>query len=245
MSPPTRYTVLCRRTIRHSPSRHPTLPIHPTRRARRRPTTWCAPTTRPTYGLQTTLSNCSNNYGPYQFPEKLIPLCVVNLLEGKELPIYGDGANVRDWLHVADHCRGIDRVLERGAAGETYNLGADSERTNLELVRLLCRILDRLFAESSDLATRFPKAPPANGKSSSSRITFVRDRPGHDRRYAIDASKARDALEFEAETDLESGLEATLRWYLEHEVWWRSIMDSSYRGWIESWYGDGHERSSS
>ena len=189
-----------------------------------------------TYGLETTISNCSNNYGPYQFPEKLIPLCVVNLLEGELLPIYGDGKNVRDWLHVEDHCRGIDLTLTSGRPGRTYNIGTSNERNNLDLVRTLCDVMDQLFAGDSELAKRFPSAPPSRGEKCDSRITFVTDRPGHDRRYAIDAARIHDELGFESSIPFEKGLAETLRWYLSHEHWWRSVMDQSYQDWIEQQY---------
>lgn len=190
-----------------------------------------------TYGLETTISNCSNNYGPYQFPEKLLPLCIVNLLEGKSLPIYGDGRNVRDWLHVEDHCRGIELVLRDGRPGRTYNVGTDNQLANLDLVQRLCELVDRLFGEQPGLRDRFPSAPPVLGRRSASRIEFVRDRPGHDRRYAIDARRLREELGFRAAVPFERGLQATVRWYLEHEDWWRGVMDDSYRGWIDQHYG--------
>jgi dTDP-glucose 4,6-dehydratase len=190
-----------------------------------------------TYGLQVTTTNCSNNYGPYQFPEKLIPLCIVNLLTGAELPIYGDGSNVRDWLHVDDHCRGISRVLARGVTGRCYNIGGGSERTNLELVRALCRNLDELFAADPELADLFPEAPPAAGQTCESRIRFVRDRPGHDRRYAIDGRRMQRELDFAPAIALDEGLRSTLRWYVDHATWWRAVMDGSYRQWIDRQYG--------
>lgn len=187
-----------------------------------------------TYGLETTTSNCSNNYGPYQFPEKLIPLLIVNLLEGRPLPVYGDGSNVRDWLHVHDHCAGIDRVLEDGQPGATYNLGGGNEWRNLDLVKLLCGVVDEAF-EGSDLAARFPKAFATRGRSDEA-ITFVKDRPGHDRRYAIDGSRAADELGFRATTEFAVGLRDTVRWYLDNEDWWRAVMDGSYRDWVATQY---------
>jgi dTDP-glucose 4,6-dehydratase len=190
-----------------------------------------------TYGLQVTTSNCSNNYGPYHFPEKLIPLMIVNIVSGKPLPIYGDGRNVRDWLHVSDHCRGIAAVIERGRPGETYNLGGRAESENLTLVRALCSAADEVFREDASLAKRFPAAPPARGQPSASLITMVRDRPGHDRRYAIDCTKAENELGFRCEMSLEQGLRATLRWYLDNEAWWRAVIDGSYREWIARQYG--------
>ncbi len=188
-----------------------------------------------TYGLQVTTSNCSNNYGPYHFPEKLIPLMIVNLLEGSPLPVYGDGLNVRDWLHVEDHCAGIERVIERGTPGETYNLGGGNEWRNIDLVRVLCRLMDAAFANDSELAHRFPAAAAAAGESESA-ISFVTDRPGHDRRYAIDGRKAESELDFRASTGFEEGLRGTLQWYLDNEAWWRAVMDGSYRDWVVHQY---------
>ena len=193
-----------------------------------------------TYGLETTISNCSNNYGPYQFPEKLIPLCIVCLLEGRELPIYGDGLQIRDWLHVDDHCRGIDRILEQGQVGETYNIGTHNEQTNIDLVHTLCHILDHQFAEDPSLGKRYPEAPPAQGQTCISRIAFVKDRPGHDRRYAIDATRITRELGFGSMVPFEAGLEQTLRWYLTNEPWWRGVMDESYSEWIAEQY-EGRE----
>ena len=154
-----------------------------------------------TYGLETTISNCSNNYGPYHFPEKLIPLFIVNLLEGRDLPVYGEGVNVRDWLHVEDHCRGIECILERGRSGEVYNVGTRNERNNLEVVDELCRAVDQTFVRTPELAARFPAAPPARGEACAKSIRFVRDRPGHDMRYAIDPTKLETELDFEARVD--------------------------------------------
>ena len=191
-----------------------------------------------TYGLATTMSNCSNNYGPFQFPAKLIPLLIVNLLEGKPLPIYGDGLNVRDWLHVEDHCRGIERVLEAGRVGQTYNIGTENELTNLDLVGALCELMDRLFEQDPGLAERFPAALPANSQKCVSAITYVTDRPGHDRRYAIDNRRITAELGFRVDIAFAEGLESTVRWYLDHESWWRSVMDDSYRDWIDQHYSD-------
>jgi dTDP-glucose 4,6-dehydratase len=191
-----------------------------------------------TFGLETTISNCSNNYGPFHYPEKLIPLCILNLLEGRPLPIYGDGSNVRDWLHVEDHCRGIEAVLERGQPGQTYNLGGNCERTNLELVRQLCNLVDDAFSEDPELGTSFPEAAPVRGQRSTDSISFVEDRPGHDRRYAIDASKARDRLGWTPTATFEAGLEGTLTWYLANRPWWQSVRDGSYREWIDRWYAE-------
>ncbi len=177
-----------------------------------------------TYGLHVTTSNCSNNYGPYQYPEKLIPLFFLNALSGRLLPIYGDGMNVRDWLHVEDHCRGIDACLARGQPGETYNIGGGAELANLTVIDRICHEVDRAFEEIEGLAARFPDAPAARGKPSDTLKTFVTDRAGHDRRYAIDETKARRDLSYRAETGFEEGLRATLRWYLDHESWWRPLL---------------------
>ena len=191
-----------------------------------------------TYGLAVTTSNCSNNYGPFHFPEKLIPLVIVNMLHGKALPIYGDGRNVRDWLHVIDHCRGIDRILTAGAAGETYNIGGRAECENIDLVRRLCAVADQAFAAQATLGTRFPDCPAARGEKTARLIIFVKDRPGHDRRYAIDCSKLSKQLGFEPSVSLQAGLRDTFLWYVENESWWRAVMDGSYQRWIEVHYGD-------
>ena len=177
-----------------------------------------------TYGLPTLVTNCSNNYGPYQFPEKLIPLMILNALEGKALPIYGDGGNIRDWLYVDDHCRGILRVLEAGGVGEKYNIGGDSERTNLEIIEILCAELETRRPAAENPAMR------AQGKSAYSELkTFVPDRPGHDRRYAIDASKIKRDLAWRPEHDLASGLANTVAWYLENRPWWEAVLSGSYQ----------------
>ncbi len=189
-----------------------------------------------TYGLQVTTSNCSNNYGPYQFPEKLIPLIVINILAGKALPIYGDGLNIRDWLYVEDHCRGIDLVLKRGKVGEVYNIGGNNEWTNMDIVKLVCRLLDDSFANDSQLAGRFPDSPAVQGKRAESLLTFVKDRPGHDRRYAIDATKTRNELSYEPKESFETGIRKTISWMLDNEPWWRGVMDGSYREWIDRNY---------
>jgi len=179
-----------------------------------------------TYGLQVTTSNCSNNYGPYQYPEKLIPLFFLNALSGKPLPIYGDGMNVRDWLHVVDHCRGIEACLSRGKSGETYNIGGGAELPNMQVIDTICREVDRAFEDITGLAKRYPEAPAAKGGQSASLKTFVTDRAGHDRRYAIDETKAREALGYQPRHAFEDGLRQTLRWYLEHEDWWRPLLPS-------------------
>ena len=168
-----------------------------------------------TYGLPVLVTNCSNNYGPYHFPEKLIPLIIIRAINGENLPVYGDGSNVRDWLFVDDHARALQAVFEKGRPGETYNVGGNSERKNLDVVRTICAILDRL-------------QPRADGKPYADQITFVTDRPGHDHRYAIDASKIRDDLGWEPSVTFEQGIEATVRWYLENRGWWQDILDSRY-----------------
>jgi dTDP-glucose 4,6-dehydratase len=182
-----------------------------------------------TYGLQTTVSNCSNNYGPFQFPEKLVPLTIVNILQGKPLPVYGDGLNIRDWLHVDDHCRSLDLILAQGRVGEVYNVGGRSECTNIELVRDLCTIADEAFQADSRLRARFPDCAAARGGSCRDSIQFVTDRPGHDRRYAIDCGKVQAQLGFAASIVVATGLRRTFFWYIEHEPWWRAILDGSYR----------------
>lgn len=176
-----------------------------------------------TFGLQTTTTNCSNNYGPYHYPEKLIPLFILNALAGKPLPIYGDGLNVRDWLHVEDHCRGIEATLARGKAGETYNIGGGAELPNMAVIDHICREVDLAFAEMPDLAARYPHAPAARGEPTASLKTFVEDRKGHDRRYAIDETKARAELGYAPVHDFATGLRSTLRWYLANEAWWKPL----------------------
>lgn len=183
-----------------------------------------------TYGLPVTTSNCSNNYGPYHFPEKLIPLMLVNALEGRPLPVYGDGLNVRDWLFVGDHCHAVELVATKGRVGETYNIGGRNEWRNIDIVRLLCRLVDEAFATDRGLAARFPSAPPVTGKQTDSLVTFVKDRPGHDRRYAIDASRIERELGFVPTERFETGIGKTIDWFLTNEQWWRGVMDGSYRG---------------
>ncbi|MET0251102.1 MAG: dTDP-glucose 4,6-dehydratase [Novosphingobium sp.] len=180
-----------------------------------------------TYGLETTTSNCSNNYGPYQYPEKLIPLFLLNCLHGAALPIYGDGMNVRDWLHVEDHCAGIERVLLGGKVGESYNIGGGQELPNIAVIDLICAAVDRAFAEDPGLAARFPAAPAARGRSSAELKTFVTDRAGHDRRYAIDAGKITDELGYAPRRDFAGGFAQTLAWYLDRGDWWQPLLDRS------------------
>jgi len=178
-----------------------------------------------TYGLQTTTSNCSNNYGPYQFPEKLMPLFLLNALAGRNLPIYGDGMNVRDWLHVEDHCRGIELVIEQGRVGETYNVGGGAELPNLTVIDEICRGVDAAFAADPSLAERFPNAPAARGGSSAELKTRVEDRKGHDRRYAIDETRIRSELGYAPSRTFQQGLAETLAWYLANEAWWRPLVE--------------------
>ncbi|MFI4867988.1 MAG: dTDP-glucose 4,6-dehydratase [Steroidobacterales bacterium] len=168
-----------------------------------------------TYGLQTTISNCSNNYGPYQFAEKLIPLMIAQLLAGKSLPVYGDGRNVRDWLHAEDHCRGIDAVLSRGRPGEVYNIGGRSECENIHLVHALCTIVDEYLGSTDELRRSFPNCAVAQGEISERLVRYVKDRPGHDRRYAIDCAKVERECAFKPRIALEDGLRLTVRWYLD------------------------------
>lgn len=169
-----------------------------------------------TYGLPTLTTNCSNNYGPYQFPEKLIPLIIQKALAGESLPVYGDGLNVRDWLYVGDHCSAIQRVLDAGRVGDTYNVGGNAERENLTVVRAICALLDQ-------------RRPLADGRKRESLITFVKDRPGHDRRYAIDSSKLQNELGWRPSQTFETGIAHTVDWYLDHSAWVSRVLDGSYR----------------
>ena len=190
-----------------------------------------------TYGLDTTVTNCSNNYGPYQFPEKLIPLIIINILQGKPLPVYGDGLQVRDWLHVADHCEAITRALKDGKAGEVYNIGGNSETTNIKIVQVLCHLVDEYLASNEHFRTLFSRSPAASGGRAVDLITYVRDRPGHDRRYAIDYRKAARELGYGPAQTLEQGLRATLAWYLENAIWWQALLGRDYTAWVEKNYG--------
>jgi len=177
-----------------------------------------------TYGLPVLTTNCSNNYGPYHFPEKLIPLMIVNALAGKPLPVYGDGQQVRDWLYVADHCSAIRRVLEAGRLGETYNIGGWNEKTNLEIVHTVCDLLDEL-------------SPRADGQAYRTQITHVKDRPGHDRRYAIDARKIERELGWRPAETFETGIRKTVAWYLAHPAWVQGVQSGTYREWLAAQYG--------
>jgi dTDP-glucose 4,6-dehydratase len=176
-----------------------------------------------TYGLPVTLSNCSNNYGPYHFPEKLIPLMILNALEGKPLPVYGDGRNIRDWLYVTDHCRAVWRIMQHGRRGQTYNIGGHCEKTNLSVVETICDIMDEIV-------------PPADGQSRRNLITFVKDRPGHDLRYAIDCTKIETELSWLPQESFETGIRKTINWYLTHQDWVARIKTGAYLEWIESHY---------
>ena len=169
-----------------------------------------------TYGLPVLVTNCSNNYGPYQFPEKLIPVVILKCLRGESIPVYGKGENVRDWLYVSDHCQALTTVLENGMPGETYNIGGNNERSNLDLVKMLCRLLDDLH-------------PSKTLGSYAELITFVSDRPGHDLRYAINASKIKNELGWEPKEDFESGFLKTVKWYLENQSWWERILSGDYQ----------------
>ena len=169
-----------------------------------------------TYGMPTIITNCSNNYGPYHFPEKLIPLMCINILLGKPLPVYGDGQNIRDWLYVRDHCSALDTVIHKGKPGETYNVGGNNEVKNIDLVHMLCNLMDEL-------------APTLPVKPSKQLITFVKDRPGHDRRYAIDATKIKTELGWSPTVTVEEGLRQTIEWYLTHEDWWRPLLSKEYQ----------------
>jgi dTDP-glucose 4,6-dehydratase len=178
-----------------------------------------------TYGLPVLTTNCSNNYGPYHFPEKLIPLTITNALAGKPLPIYGDGLQVRDWLYVGDHCSGIRRVLEAGTIGETYNIGGWNEQTNISIVQKICALLDE-------------RRPRADGTSYATQITHVKDRPGHDRRYAIDARKIEQQLEWRPAETFETGIRKTVDWYLENAEWVTQVQSGAYRDWVNKQYGE-------
>jgi dTDP-glucose 4,6-dehydratase len=182
-----------------------------------------------TYGLPVTTSNCSNNYGPFQLPEKLIPLMLTHLLQGQPLPVYGDGQHVRDWLFVEDHCRAIDRVIASGVSGETYNVAGRNQWKNIDVVRLLCGLVEEAFATDPRFAEQFPACPPASGGSAESLIRLVPERPGHDRRYALDASKIERELGFVPSESFGSGIRKTVAWYLANDSWWRPILDGSYR----------------
>ena len=176
-----------------------------------------------TYGLPMTISNCSNNYGPYQFPEKLVPLIILNALEGKGLPVYGDGQNVRDWLYVRDHCTAIWEIMKQGENGETYNIGGNSEMENIKLVEMICDVLDEMKRLSDNRSRR-------------DLITFIKDRPGHDRRYAIDFGKLKKELNWFPEASLETGIRDTIKWYMENQKWVERVKSGEYQAWIKTHY---------
>lgn len=186
-----------------------------------------------TYGLPTVISNCSNNYGAFQFPEKLIPLMILNVVQGKPLPVYGDGMQIRDWLHVLDHCRALEVLLTKAPIGETFCIGGNSEVPNIQIVKTICELVDASIVASPALREKFPKSKPALGQKSVSLITHVQDRPGHDRRYAINTSKISRELGFSPRETLESGLQKTVQWYLDNTAWWQEVTDGTYRQWLD------------
>jgi len=176
-----------------------------------------------TYGIPVTISNCSNNYGPYQFPEKLIPLMIINGIEGKPMPVYGDGRNIRDWLFVRDHCTATWKIMKKGQRGETYNIGGNNEMENIKLVEMICDILDEFVKKSDNQPRR-------------KLITFVKDRPGHDRRYAIDSKKLQHKLGWQPEESFESGIRKTIKWYVENQEWVNRVKSGEYKTWIKEHY---------
>ena len=192
-----------------------------------------------TYGMPVLTTNCSNNYGPFHFPEKLIPLVIVNALAGKALPVYGDGQQIRDWLYVEDHCAGIRRVLEAGACGETYNIGGWNEKANIDIVRTLCTLLDEMAPASARDVINVKTGEPV--KQYAELITYVTDRPGHDRRYAIDARKIERELGWRPAETFDTGIRKTVQWYLNNQQWVAGVMDGSYRDWVAQQYGSGKQ----
>jgi len=189
-----------------------------------------------TYGLHTNISNCSNNYGPYQFPEKLIPLVITNILEHKHLPIYGDGKQIRDWLYVDDHARGIDLIMRHGRRGEPYNIGGINEWANIDIVNLVCDLVDKRINESPILQKQYPHAPASKGQSSRTLINYIKDRPGHDRRYAIDPTKSNTEINYQPVENFETGIQKTVDWYLNNETWWRAVISGEYQDWVKQQY---------
>lgn len=185
-----------------------------------------------TYGLSVLTTNCSNNYGPYQFPEKLIPLMIINALTGKDLPVYGDGANVRDWIHVLDHSKAVELVLRIGVPGETYNIGGRCEKKNLDIVNLVCDVVDEEVSGDEALASLYPSDGPRR-----SLVKFVKDRPGHDRRYAIDSTKIERELGWLPEVSFEEGIRSTVRWYIENRPWWERVISGEYMNYYKKQYG--------
>ena len=178
-----------------------------------------------TYGLNVTMSNCSNNYGYYHHPEKLIPLTLTNILYGKNIPIYGDGKQIRDWLFVMDHCLGIDLILNNGRLGESYNIGGINEWANIDIVNLLCEKIDSLFRDNESYRIKYPDCPASKGVSTKTLITYVKDRLGHDRRYAIDATKIMNELNYKPQETFETGIQKTILWYLDNDSWWKKILN--------------------
>jgi dTDP-glucose 4,6-dehydratase len=189
-----------------------------------------------TFGLHTTITNCSNNYGPYHFPEKLIPLTIVNILLGKPLPVYGDGLQVRDWLHVEDHCVAIGLAISRGKAGEVYNIGGNGETTNINIVHSLCDLIDARLSADPKRRASFGASPIYNGGKARDLITHVRDRPGHDRRYAIDYGKAARELGYAPGRNLQDGLASTVDWFLSQTAWWQALLGRDYSAWLRANY---------
>lgn len=185
-----------------------------------------------TYGLPVVVTNCSNNYGPFQHPEKLIPLMIIHALQGKSLPIYGDGANVRDWLYVKDHCRALTLALGRGTPGQTYNIGGGVEKTNKQVVEFICNHIDARFSDNAALAAQYPECPASTGTNCRSLMTYVRDRPGHDRRYAVNPAYAQQALGYAPDETFDSGLGQTVDWYIENQAWWHRAMSADFSDWL-------------
>ena len=196
-----------------------------------------------TYDLPVMVTTCSNNYGPYQHPEKLVPIVILNCLRGLYIPVYGDGRNIRDWLHVEDHCAALATVLENGVLGETYCVGGGSESSNIDLIKVICDAVDLLLVNSKKNRMIWPRSPAAQGGTCHDLIKFVRDRPGHDRRYAIDNSKIATELNVRPKYDFESGILATVNWYMDNENWWRAALNGDYEAWVNQQYGE-HKRHS-
>ncbi len=190
-----------------------------------------------TYRLPGFITNCSNNYGPYQHPEKMIPLMIIHALQGKPMPVYGDGLNVRDWLFVEDHCHALLEVLRRGEIGQTYNVGGGAERANRDVVNCICALIDESLATDAGMRAKFPASPAANGKSCASLVTRVADRPGHDRRYAINGEFLKQSLGVGPRENFQSGLGRTVHWYMENDAWWQRALSGDFGQWMERNYG--------
>ena len=189
-----------------------------------------------TYGLNTNISNCSYNYRPYQFPEKLIPLVITNILESKALPIYGDGQQIRDWLYVDDHARGIDLIIRKGKRDEPYNIGGINEWANIDIVTLVCDLVVKNFRDSEELKKQYPNASLCQGKKARDLITYVKDRLGHDNRYAIYPNKSTDESSYNPTESFDTDIQKIVVWYLNNESWWRAVMSSEYQNWIKQQY---------